>query len=93
VRNKNVRLAQGEKCLGSLALQVANYAFGHVLNIERTLSQVRIVDLIQCFGVTGGDFLKNPLDIAKICASKMAASFAPMDSAMRCCISRICMRV
>jgi hypothetical protein len=66
VRNKNVRLAQGKKRLGSFALQIANHALCHVLNVQRTLSKVRIVDLIQGLGVTRGDFLEDPLDIAKI---------------------------
>ena len=59
-------LAQGKECLGSLALQVANHSLCHVLNVQRTLSQIGIIDLIQCLGVTRGDFLKDPFDIAKI---------------------------
>ena len=65
MRNENVRLAQGKKRLGSFALQIANHAFCHVLNIERTFSKVRIVDLIQSLSVTCGNFLEDPLDIAK----------------------------
>ena len=66
MRNENVRLAQGKERLGSFALQIANHALCHVLNIQRTLSQIGIVDLIQGLGVTRGDFLEDPLDIAEI---------------------------
>ncbi len=66
MRNQNVRFVQGKKRLGSFALQIANHALCHVLNVQRTLSKVRIVDLIQGLSVTCGNFLKDPLDIAKI---------------------------
>jgi hypothetical protein len=66
VRNKNVLLGEGEECLGSLALQIANHSLCDVLNVQRTLSQIGIIDLIQCLGVTGGNFLKDPFHIAKI---------------------------
>ena len=39
MRNENVQLAQGKERLGSFALQIANHAICHVLNIQRTLSQ------------------------------------------------------
>ncbi len=64
MRNQNVRLGQGKKCLRSLPLEVTNYPFCYVLNIQRALSQIRIIDLIQGLGVTRGDFLKNPFHIA-----------------------------
>ena len=66
MRNKNVRLGQGKKCLGSFPLKVANHPLCYVLDIECTLSQVGIVNFIQGFGVTCGDFLENPFDIAQV---------------------------
>ena len=44
MRDKNVRLAQGKKCLGSLALQIANYSLRYILNVECAFAQVRIID-------------------------------------------------
>src|SRR5437879_10693302 len=64
--NQNVRLSQGKKCLRSLSLEVANYPFCYVLNIQRALSQIGIIDLIQGLGVTRGDLLENPFYIVQI---------------------------
>src|ERR1700730_3447153 len=66
MRNQNVRLGESKKCLRSFTLQVANYAFCHVLDIKRALSQVGIIDFIQGLGIPCGDFLENPFHVAKI---------------------------
>jgi len=66
MRNQNVRLAQGKKCLGSFTLQIANYSLGDVLNIECAFPQIWVIDFAQGLSVTRGDFLERPLHIAKI---------------------------
>src|SRR6266478_9724476 len=66
MRNQNVRIGESKKCLRSFTLEVANYAYCHVLDIERALSQVGIVDFIQGLGVPCCDFLENPFHVAKI---------------------------
>src|SRR5580693_5797636 len=66
VRDKNVRLGNSEKRFRRFALQIANHPLGHILNIERALPQIRIVDLAQRLGIAGGDFLKDPLNVAKV---------------------------
>ena len=66
MRDENVRLTQTKKCFGSFPLQVPDYSLGHVLDIERALAQIGIIDFGQGLGVMRGDFLKNPLDIAKV---------------------------
>ena len=66
MRNQNVRLAQGKKCLGSFPLKIANYSLRDVLNVERAFAQIRIIDFAQGLGITRGDFLKRPLHVAKI---------------------------
>src|SRR5260370_37435454 len=66
MRNQNMRLGHGKKCLRCFPLEVANYPLCHVLDIERTLSQVGIIDFIQRLGIPRGDFLENPLPIATI---------------------------
>ena len=52
--------------LGRLALEVANDAPGHVLDVERAFAQIGIIDLAQRFGVTRRHFLENPFHVAKI---------------------------
>ena len=64
MRNQNMRLGQGKKCLGSLPLDVANYPFCYVLDIQRAFSQIGIIDLVQGLGVPRGDLLENPFHIA-----------------------------
>ena len=66
MRYQNVRLIKGNKCLGSFPLQVAYNSFRHVLDVERALPQVRIIDFIERLGVASCDFLENPFHIAKI---------------------------
>ena len=66
MRDQNVRLVQSKECFGTFTLKVANYALCNVLDIERALSQVGIIDSIQGLGVSRGDFLENPFHIAKI---------------------------
>ena len=66
MRDKNVRLGQCEKRLRSFPLEVVNDTFCYVLNIESALSQVRVIDLVQGLGISGGDFLENPFHIAQI---------------------------
>ena len=44
MRNQNVGLGQGKKCLGSFALQIANYSLRNILNVECAFAQVRIID-------------------------------------------------
>ena len=66
MRHEDVRLGHGEKRLGRFPLQIANDAAGHVLNIERALAQIRIVDLAQRFRVTLRHFLKNEFHVATI---------------------------
>src|SRR6266404_2203430 len=66
MRDQNVRLGQGKKCLGSFPLQVANYALRDVLDIERALSQVRVIYLVQGLGIPRGNFLENPFYVGKV---------------------------
>ncbi len=66
VGHQNMRFVQFEKCLLRFSLQIANHALGYVLDVERPLAQVGIVDLAECFCVIGGDFLEHPLDITPI---------------------------
>ena len=66
MRNENVQLAQGQKCFGSFALEVANDPLCHILDIERALPQIRVVNFTQSLGVTRGDFLENRFHVAKI---------------------------
>ncbi len=47
MRNQNVRLAQGKKCLGSFALQIANYSLRNILNVECAFAQIWIIDFAQ----------------------------------------------
>ena len=44
MRNQNMRLGQGKKCLGSFALQIANYSLGNILNVECAFAQIRVID-------------------------------------------------
>ena len=45
MRDQNVRFRQGKKCFWRFALQIANDAPRHVLNVEGALAQIGIVNL------------------------------------------------
>src|SRR5205814_7059293 len=66
VREKNVRVSQPEEILRRLALEISYDAPGHILNVERPLPKIGIVNLAQGLGVMRGHFLKNKLDVAKV---------------------------
>jgi hypothetical protein len=44
MRYQDVRLSHGEKRLRRFALQISDHAPRHILDIERPLAQIRIVD-------------------------------------------------
>src|ERR1700758_1104975 len=58
MRDQNVRLVQSKECFGTFTLQVTNYTLCNVLDIERALSQVGIIDSVQGLGVSRGDLLE-----------------------------------
>ena len=66
MRHQNMRLGYGQERLSRFALEVPNHASGHVLNIDSTLAQIRVVDLTQRVGVTLRYFLKNIFNIAAV---------------------------
>jgi len=69
-----VRLGQRHKRLGRFALQITDHAFGHILNVERALAQIWIVNLAEGFGVIVSHFLENPFHITEI-ALQLAEHF------------------
>ena len=66
VRDQNVRRAGGHQPLWRFALKIAHDAPGYVLNVERALAQIWVVDLAQRLGVIARDFLKDPFDVAAL---------------------------
>src|SRR2546421_3341558 len=63
VRDKDVRFAMQRNGAGRFALEIANDPTHHVLNIERALTQVRIIDMAKRLSVSRSDLMKNSLDI------------------------------
>ena len=66
MRHYDVRFGQRQERFWRDPEQVTNHPLSHVLDVERTLPQVRIVNLAQGVGVAGGDFLKHPLNIETV---------------------------
>ena len=66
MRHQNVLLGRRQESLRRLALQIPDHPPRHVLNIERALAQIGIVDLAQRLRVIGRHFVENKLHIAKV---------------------------
>ena len=61
--HEHVWMVDGKERPRCFALQVADDAPGHVLDIERPLAQVGIVNLAQRFDIAARHFLKDELDV------------------------------
>src|SRR4051812_43535562 len=66
VREENVRMGQRQKILRRFPLEITDYTASDVLDVERALAQIRIVDFAESIRVMRRNFLKDELDVAKI---------------------------
>ncbi len=61
-----MRMRQAQKILRCFALEIPHHPPGHVLDVERALAQVGIVDLAQGLGVMRCHPLENEFDVAQV---------------------------